>query len=259
MTIESGVKRVLRLSTEEWVEAARRKSEALSGFVTALIQTHANNRELVYSRRLSDMLGPSYAAHALNDLQKSSFSMELTRLCALWDSPSPDRVSLPTLMCLIADPQVVQRLERDHAAGWGGGDIRLDNEEELSAEDREHFQAMFRRRNDEFVGQNFRRNLRLSLCGVAAVWRSDRLRGVFNHRDRFIAHNLEAESLGRAGTAFRPPRYGQERKLLGSTQRLANALTVVIRNRAFAYGMSHGFSTKNSNSLFRAIRIVGAE
>ncbi len=248
------------LGVEARVKIARSKANKLSRFITTLIQTHANNQQLVYSKRPHEMVGVSFAAHSLSDLQRSSFAMELTRLCALWDAPKIDRISLPTIAALINHPEVLEILRRDHAAGWGGADpIKIDNEDELAPEDIDHFREMFKRSTDQFVERTFHRNLRIAISGVSAVAASARLRAIFNYRNHFIAHNLEEGSLGRASLPSNLPKYGYERKLLRTTQRMANALTVVINNSGFAYDWNRSFAERNSQSLFGIIDLRGAE
>ena len=61
------------MPTDERISVSKSKSEQLTEFVLNLMQTHANNELLTYSKLLTSQLPPSYAALAYNDLQDVMF------------------------------------------------------------------------------------------------------------------------------------------------------------------------------------------
>jgi hypothetical protein len=50
------------------------------------------------------------------------FRFEIVRLCALWDRPYPDlsRESIPTIIALIDNAEVIEALVEETRASWTG-------------------------------------------------------------------------------------------------------------------------------------------
>jgi hypothetical protein len=246
----SQLKAIARLSDEERLELADRKANELWNYVTDLIQTHANNRVLTYDRKLADEVGTSYAAHAFINLRRQMHRMELIRLMALWDGPSLDRFSIPTILALILKPSIFRSLYRRQVGRWSAPAPMEVEDEEI----REWAEAAFRRSNREWYKAAFQRTSRNAIAPVLKVVASQRLESLRDYRDRYIAHNLDGPVLANSGQDYKPPRYGQERRLLVTTCRVTDALNVLIRGASFDWTGSFRIANKYADHFWGAIR-----
>src|SRR5262245_38473762 len=73
----------------------------------------------------------SFAANAFNVFQQSLYRFEIVRLCALWDRAWPDlsRESIPTIVELIADANVIDALVEERLSIWTTGMLPVDPED----------------------------------------------------------------------------------------------------------------------------------
>jgi hypothetical protein len=189
------------MAAAERVELARSKVATLFERCIELERIH---RHLIYREPFQGALANTFASNAYASLRTANFGFELIRLCALWDPPRADRISLPEIAALIADSTVVRQLKADFD-GWYDGDGDM--------------------LRGPWNNRRFNRRLRQALCLTGVVIRSDRLMSVRDHRDKFLAHNLTIP-------ARHTPKYGYERKLRLTTFMIANALTTVLEDRA---------------------------
>ena len=74
---------------------------------------HESNAVVIYSRKLTEQIPRSYAAHAFNQVQRSMHLFEIIRLCALWDPPGTDRESIPTIVELFNEPALIEQIARE--------------------------------------------------------------------------------------------------------------------------------------------------
>jgi hypothetical protein len=118
------------LATVERVEAAKQKTERVVDHLFQLIALHENNAVVVYSDALALQIPRSYAANAFNVFQQSLYHLEIVRLCALWDRAWPDlsRESIPTVVELIADSNVIDALVEEARSSWGSAILPIDSE-----------------------------------------------------------------------------------------------------------------------------------
>src|SRR5262245_18587585 len=119
------------MATVERVEAAKQKTERLVDHLFQLIALHENNAVVVYSDALALQIPRSYAANAFNVLQQSLYRFEIGRLCALWDRAWPDlsRESVPTIVELIADSNVIDALVEEARSTWTSRMLPVDPED----------------------------------------------------------------------------------------------------------------------------------
>lgn len=245
-----------RMSPSDRVDQARLKSEQLWDFLLELIQTDANNRVVNYSPTLSSQIPRSHAAHAFGNFQRGLLHLELIRLAALWDGPSMDRFSIPTILGLISNGRVRQRLYRKHVAGRRDG-TRLLGPEGLTAEELSAARRRIRRSDLAWGRRTFERQLRFGTVAAMAVLHSRRLRSLRDFRDRFIAHNLDPDELAKQGRVYVAPKHGAERRLLVTTCKVTDALNGVTRDTCFAYDHSFSYALRNAKSLWEGCRFEG--
>ncbi|MCF8506243.1 MAG: hypothetical protein K9G59_15130 [Caulobacter sp.] len=213
---------VLKLSDAEALAAAKAKAKELFGLIGTVMMFHANNRHLIYGKELSSQLPNSYAGHAFQNLQAASFGMQLIRLMALWDRASADRTSIPTIAALIDRDSVRAEMRRLHLGDWHDAGPQFLHD----------------------TGARFDKLLRRATRWALAVEKSQRVDSLRDHRDAFIAHNLGP------ATDYKSPKYGQERRLLATTYRIANMLNVVLNNTSTAYEMTDEMCRKYAEDLW---------
>jgi hypothetical protein len=111
-----------KLTTAERVRAAKQKTERVMDHLLYLLALHESNAVIFYTDTLSAQIPRSYAAHAFNLFRECMFRFEIVRLCALWDRPYPDlsRESIPTIIALIDNAEVIEALVEETRASWTG-------------------------------------------------------------------------------------------------------------------------------------------
>jgi uncharacterized protein (DUF2344 family) len=97
-------------STEYRIEIAKERTRALTDRVIDVIEIHAANEIIVYSDRLSDQIPLSYAGHAFTTFRDTQFKFEIISLTALWDTAASNTVSIPTVVELIDDKDVISEI-----------------------------------------------------------------------------------------------------------------------------------------------------
>ena len=212
------------MTTSERLEMAERKAKELSSLILEWERVHANNRHLTYGTVFAGNLAHTFAGNAFALLRLSSFAYELTRLAALWDRPSEDRVSIPEVSALINDVDVKAALKQKCLSNYSDPDIG------------------FLRSDAE---KRFEYNYSMSIRLTDAVLRSRRLKTLRDHRDKWYAHNLEPEVLR--------PKFGYERKMRLTSQRVANALTGVISDSGFDYADTVRICRKHADEFWQGL------
>ena len=100
-----------KLTTAKRVQMAKRKTDRVVDHLLYLIALYESNAVVVHSDTLSKQIPRSRAAHAFNVFRQCMSHFEIVRLSALWDPPSPDRESIPTIVHLLKDhPDVIDAL-----------------------------------------------------------------------------------------------------------------------------------------------------
>jgi len=210
------------MTTAARIAAARNKANKLFERCAEIERIHANNRRLIYSEPFGGALANTFAGNAYASLRDASFGFELIRLAALWDPPSADRISIPEVIALIFDEEVLVQLKREFD-GWynTNGDLLRGPH------------------ND----RRWMRALRVAFGLGGAIMGNDRLRSIRRHRNKFLAHNLTTP-------AGKSPKFGYERKLRLSTHRIANALTTLLEDRGLDYGGSRELCRRHASEFW---------
>ena len=99
-----------RVPAAERLSLAKARADKLVHHIAPLFLMHEANAVIIYSQQLSEQIPRSYAAHAFNQFQVSMHLFEVMRLCAIWDKPSPDRESIPSIIALFNEPKLIDQL-----------------------------------------------------------------------------------------------------------------------------------------------------
>src|SRR4051794_5585364 len=91
-------KKIAGLPVAARITRASELAERVLDHTRLVLHLHASNHELNYSDQIGRQVPHSYAAHTFNLLRDTQLRFELLRLAALWDAPSENRESIPTLL-----------------------------------------------------------------------------------------------------------------------------------------------------------------
>jgi hypothetical protein len=183
------------------------------------------NKIIFYSDKLSGQIPRSYAANAFNTFQYSSFSFEILRLCALWDNAAKNCESIPTVVALIDDPEVLRALGADISSKWD-----------------EKFGELQKRK---LVGR-----LKRSINRSKEIKASSLLTDLVNFRDKRLAHALDRTNRENKGHAAQVPKVGDEVKLLKASMTIVQNLYLGICNADFDLKHSQDIARKNAMALW---------
>lgn len=237
---KSFVKKLRKLPVNERIELASHKVEGLWNYVIDVCQTHENNRIVVRSDRLSRQIPQSHAARAFKNLQRATLHHEIIRLAALWDGPAADRLSIPTIIAIVAEQDVLRALYKRHLLDRRAAEAHFGDE--LGDDLRDLIQARAARNARDTVRHSFSRDAGDGLALGIKVMNSSRRKAVADFRHRNIAHNLSLDAVSL--------RSGQIDRLLHTTTIVANGLYGLIRRSGFAIDDSRDYARRCSESLW---------
>ena len=115
------------------IDRAKFLIERVANHARLLCRIHYSNRELI-SDASNLQVSPSYALHTLNLLKTTQYRYEVLRLSAIWDKPSKNRESIPSILNLIQDNNVRDELEQIHISEMESNNVFLDYDENDEAE-----------------------------------------------------------------------------------------------------------------------------
>lgn len=187
---------LLALSSIDRLLLAKKLCSDLVGRALWVHELHESNRIVVYSPVLAAQIPDSHAAHAFESFRRSNHLFEVTQLCALWDKPGKNRVSIPTLVRLLDHPDVQRLVSEALQEHWGYGSFEKQRA------------ATNGRWADEAIEL------------TKQIERSSRLKGLRNYRDKNLAHFLSSSNDEDRGVTFAIPKYGDERRLLRAASRI---------------------------------------
>lgn len=216
---------VAGLSTHERISLAKSKSDDLINRLLQVIPLHESNRLVTYTDTPSKQIPPSFAARAFNEFQGAMHLFELTRLCALWDTPGEHRVSIPTIAALLDDKQVRHALDEETASWWRTGGAL----------------AAFEQSQVEGI----RRKLSGAIKVAKFVSQSQLVRRFRDFRNSHLAHSLKGNE-SRLGN----PKYGQERRLVPVSIEVVHRLYRGVHNSDFALVDAVRQSKRNARELW---------
>lgn len=240
---------------------AKRCADRLVDHLATLFTMHEANRIVVYSDTLAKQIPRSYAAHAFNQFQRSMHMFELVRLCALWDRPSVDRESIPTILALIDKAEIADTLAADTHRFYANELTATHLTPFKDADHQAAYEAWWAEerqcRADEETAK-LRTWLAEARSQAVAVQESPELAALRTFRDGYIAHNLsQPEPDQKAPTEVRGVRYGDEAKLLDTTVHIADRLHLALNGTSFMWDDSREIARKNAKSLWEACQFTG--
>lgn len=237
------------------IEQARERTNRLVSHISTLFMMHEANKIATYSPRLSSQIPRSFAAHSFSQFQQSMHLFEVLRLAAIWDGPSRDRESIPTIVALYDKPSIVDRLAKEtHAYHANMGEPRelTPTSDPEDAEVRTQFWKIFRAKRAVEEQAKTRRRLVRARWSTERVARAPAFQSIRQFRDRFLAHNLTNPEPD-LSSASEPPRvmkYGDERRLLNVTVSVANLLHLGLNGACFDWEGSRDIARRAADELW---------
>ncbi len=226
---------------ETWVEKqdldtrialAKEKTANIVNHLQHVIALHESNRFLVFSDIIGKQMKTSFGAHTFNLLRVSQLRYEILKLTALWDSPSENRESIPTIAALIDHDKIRSKLEQEMENYW-------------SKEDDSRFGKQ--------QSENVKRWLSNSVKISAKVTRHERFKAMIDFRDHHIAHNLDTNAQRRAPDA--KSKSGDEKRLMRISIRAVKMLYLGVCHTDFAADQSTEISKKNARLFWEGVTV----
>jgi hypothetical protein len=242
---------VAKMSRSERVGFAKCVVTPIVDHLLYVLALHANNAVVVYSDKLASQIPVSHAANAFNIFQASLHSFEIVRLCALWDRPSFDRESIPTVVELIDHREVIALLADDMRRHWTEqpfGSFRASTSDpELEALHRQSELAFGNQQANVVV-----QALTTAIGDARKIMASPKLRSVRHLRDHRLAHSL----LEDPATAHGVERmhYGDESDLLRDTIPIIERLRLGVSGVHMEMSESQEIDRHNAEALWHGCR-----
>jgi hypothetical protein len=201
----------------------------------------------------------SYAANAYHTFTRGLQEIELVRLCSLWDRGERDAFSIPTVIDLIDNDDVIDCISRL------AGETRryvLDPERPLG-ETEEHRE--FLRKALVRMGEREERQERRRMCVVTRrtiqearqIAGSEMLRNVVNFRNEYIAHatGLTRRERDQGNGPLPLPNLGNETELPAKTLKIIERLDHCVRDVSFMWDDSRAIEKRNAEYLWHGVTI----
>ena len=202
---------------------------------------------VIYSQKLSAQIPRSCAAHAFNQFQRSMHLFELARLYAMWDELGNDRESVPTIIALFNEPELIDQLVAE-AHTFHANEISLDTVDSESASkwwkgDRQAFADQ--------VAATLCGKLSFAVSKAGEVLATPQLQALRAFRHSYIAHNLDMPdpSSDDEGSVEKL-KCGDETFVLDATVSVADALHHGLNRTAFDWKGSRDMARRNAQALW---------
>jgi len=242
------------MSADARLDLARAKTKRILDHLTALHQLQATNDLVVYSPMLSSQIPVSRAAHAFNSFQDALHKFGVIRIAALWDKPSADRDSLPTVAALLSSAEVVTKaIDEVRIYHLNQAEPRRYSDQADDPIEQEFLSRYWQEycvRRSEQEAQSTRFWIRRSMWAISRVNKCSAALGIRRHRDNFIAHNLVHIDATDQKTASRPMKYGDERKLLSVTTKIVRTLHLGVNGTSFDMAASMSLADRRATELW---------
>lgn len=244
-----------KLTTAERIESAKAKMKRVVDHFCALLEIHENNAIVLYSPTLSSQIPNSHAANAFNVFQRGLHQLEIIRLCALWDTPDPDKECIPTVIELIDHPDVLASLAEETRSHWATIPTAMLNPSDDPEIERAAAEAV-RRGNEQFGDEQAakaKHHLDEAIQAARAIIASDKLKALRNLRDKHLAHSLSITRAEKAGPVDQA-KYGHERDVLEETCAIVEKLYCWVNGTSFSVKDSREIDRKNAHALWGGCR-----
>jgi hypothetical protein len=239
----------------ERIELAKAKMEKVLDHFLYVVELHANNSFVVYSRTLASQIPSSYAASAFNVFQRSMHQIEIVRLCAIWDSADADKENIPTVVELIDNEEIIDVLAAEIRGHWtdGGGHLLNPSDDpELAAIEQEAVKISNNQFGDE-QALKAKTELMQAINDSRTILSSPRLASVMNLRDRHLAHSLTTTRREKRAPV-QPMKYGDETDLLNASVPIVERLYCWVNGKGFSIGDSQGVDQENAEALWKGCK-----
>ncbi|MEQ5826279.1 hypothetical protein J3456_02785 [Sulfitobacter sp. NFXS29] len=244
-----------RFTDEQRVERAKQVTDKLVDHVLGLIALAENNAVVLYSDTISSQVPRSNAAHAFNEMQRSMHFYFLVRLSAVWDKPSKDRESIPTVLALL-DKEGVRGHFAEETYAYHSITLEPSRLNPTADSDEQRMLAEYWRRQRTERAERESRKVRRWLlfvkqCApkVEETYVTSSLRPF---RDSYLAHNLEASIFNESNPV--QFRYGDEAKLLKLTIRIVDRLHRSVNGAGFDWDGAQDHARRNANEFWSSCR-----
>jgi len=220
---------VASLTASERIELATQRTQKIADRLYNVIGLNEANRIIGYSDKLRTQIPRSHAAHAYNQFVHAMFRMEVIDLCTIWDRGDEDNNCIESIVKLIDDNAVIDKLADDVFEYY----LNLESHNLTPNSDpliEQHVQQIVANRKLELANRQkhrVRAQTGAVLRAAKKVQRSKQLEAIKNLRDKQFAHNLD-KTRREAKTNIIPMRYGQETKLLKLTIGIVEKLMLNI-------------------------------
>lgn len=214
---------IASMSANDRLELAREKANKLVDHCIELERIHANNRHLIFRDVFAGNLSHTFAGNAYESLRLTSFSFEVVRLMALWDKPAANVFSIPEVVALIDHPDVIGAARRDCVAQYSHPYESFASEAAL----------------------RFDLNVRRVRKLAEAIPKSHRFKTLKKHRNKFYAHNLDDPAVA--------PKFGYERKLLWSSEKIVNALRGALSSAGLDFPATRELCRRHANEFWQGV------
>jgi len=233
-------RKVVALSPADRLVLAKQRTNELVDHMISLIAMHESNLIIMKTDVLSRQIPSSYAAHAFNNFRFSMAGFEVVRLCAFWEPPDPQDVSIPNVLNLFDDPQVRSEIR-----------LAVTKSEYRSNIDEDVFASI-----SEEMSQEIDARIDNTLAKARAVESSPRLKSVRNFRHKFLAHNLKKTRAEEAGPVA-PMKNDDVDWLFGETEAIVDGLHHGLNRTGFDWSGSHEISKRQAESLWHGTKFEG--
>ena len=224
------------LSDSERLSLAKHRTERLvDHIICKLFLMHKSNASIIYSRKLSEQIPRSYAAHAFNQFQHGMYLFEIIRLCALWDKARKDRESIPTIIALFDKPELIDQLLAEARALYENEDLPDTIKKKFADE----------------AAETARCKLSLAISKANEVQASRQLKSLQSFRNNYIAYNLDiANPSGKGMASVETFKYGDETFVLDATVVIADALHRGLNHAGIQWSQSRDMARRNAQDLW---------
>ena len=217
------------LTTDDRINSAKVAMKRVVDHFCAVLELHENNAIVLYSPMLSDQIPTSHAANAFNVFQRSLHQLEIIRICALWDSPEPEKECIPSVIELVDHSDVLDTLADETRNHWPN----------------ERF-------GDE-QASNAKHDLAEAIRAARAIMGSNKLKALRNLRDKHLAHSLSITHAEKAGPVDQV-KYGHERDILEETCDIVEKLYCWVNGTSLSVSDVRKIDRNNAHALWSGCR-----
>lgn len=235
------------LPSSERLALAKARADKLVRHIVPLFLMHESNAVVIYSQKLSEQIPRSYAAHAFNQFQRSMHLFELVRLCAIWDGPGDDRESIPTIIALFNEPELIDQLVSE-AHSFHANEMPPDT---VDAAISSKWWKGDRKAFADLVAATIHEKLSFAVSKAEEIRATPQLKALTDFRNGYIAHNLNMpEPCGDSEGRVEKPNYGDETFILDATVSIADALHHGLNRTSFDWQGSRDMARRNAQALW---------